>query len=329
MLRGMIEYMKDPKGITERHQLLSPKLSARLQRGTSRDVAEAVGAKGNLEKKLYGGKSSFKEVMMKPIQFMDKQTVSMGMQGAVLQFLDEIKGDKELFSREIEVALDMTAEEVRQMSEADQLRLAYRWADYATDYTQPQFRPEHRTGLSRGKPLARMVTMFSGFTAQALNSTIGSIADVARNADNKQAWGRLGRTLFSTMVVAPLGALLIDRLRDRAYGRESEGFGEEWIDQLMGYAVIFRDLYQGVKRGMKYHGIDPLTSPVADSLEHIPNAMIEFLKAVDGEEGALREGIDEATNFITKMAGIPYPVFSSMIKGLIRGSQQESEPRRF
>ena len=247
LLQGIVDYMVDGKNVVERHKLYSPEYQERLAGGFSRDVGEVV-QKAGPEKRLYGGKTKLPEKMMAGIKWFDKQTVTPGMQGAVLQVLDELQSGK--LSDEVSTALDIRPKDISKLTAEEKMQLAYKFADWTTNRTQPTFAVEHRSSLSRGTPIEKMATQFSSFTNQALNLLRRTLTD-AKDTKSKAAVKRATKAFLAVMVVNTVGISLVNELRDLVLydRREREkrgGLTEKMITSALksvtGMFYVVRDL---------------------------------------------------------------------------------------
>ncbi len=309
LIQGFIDHVVHPLDLLERHKMYSPELVERLEGGYSRDVADVF--KTGAEKKLYAGKKSVKEGLMGGIKLFDINAVSPGMQSAVLQVLDEIETGK--FSSEVAKALDMKTIDPTKISPEDKMRLAYKFADWCTQRTQPMFSPEHRSSLSRGAAVEKLVTQFSSFTNQALNLIRRTWREALRTGDPK-IYAKLGKVLFLLLVVNTGGVFVIDSIRDRIYKRKQrKGFGEAILDSVAGYFYFIRDLERSVVSKVKkgtWRGYD-ISLPITNLGDNIADATANGIamlleKNPSKKRKLIGKFIDDFLSVFSMVTGIPY-----------------------
>jgi len=305
---GLIDNIWNPKKITGRHKLYSPEYLERIEGGYSRDVADVF--KAGAEKRIYAGKKDIKEKFMSGIKLFDQAAVNMGMHGAVLQTLDEFKAGK--LSREVGIALDMKDSEIASLSPEQKMKLAYKFADYATQRTQPMFSPEHRSSLSRGSTVEQLATMFGSFTNQALNLTRRSYREARRTGD-KAAYAKFSKSLMVIFVINTLGVMAIDDIRDWLYGREGKTTTGKILGSWSGYMFFVRDLASSViskiERGT-FLGYD-VSLPISRVPELLSNTIANGVtvlseKDIKKRNKAAKNFIDDSLELSTMMSGIPY-----------------------
>jgi len=307
LIQGYADYVMDLKGTVGRHRMYSPEFAERIEGGYSRDVADVF--KSGAEKRLYKGKTTVSEKLMGGIKLLDLAAVIPGTQGAVLQVLDEINIGK--FSPEVRTALDTTATKAQDLNVEDKLKLAYKFADYVTERTQPMFSPEHRSSLSRGTPIEKLATQFSSFTNQALNLIRRTYRESRRTGDPKM-YAKVAKVLFYLLVVNTGGVFVIDEIRNRLYKRKKKTYGEAVLDSVASYFYFLRDLEKSVvskvKRGT-WGGFD-ISLPVLSFSNVVGDAIASGFRMIM-EKGEKKK--KEATKFIDKTletvlttGGFPY-----------------------
>jgi len=314
LAQGMLDFISHPLELSERHKMYSPEYLERVEGGYSRDVADVF--KKAAQKRMYAGKATIKEKFMGGIQLFDKFAIIPGMQGAVLQVLDEFAKGK--LSREVKTALDMEDSDIANLTAKEEMKLAYKFADYATERTQPMFSPEHRSSLSRGASIEKLGTMFGSFTNQALNLMRRSYREAARTKD-PGAYKKLAKSLFVIMVINTLGVMLIDDLRDKILGRKKKRLLPEILDTWAGYMFFIRDLASSVISKIEkgtFLGYD-VEWPVGRIPELLSNTIANGVGAFtakdeDKEKQSEKRKkmafrfIDDALSLSLMMYGIPY-----------------------
>ena len=292
----------------------SPEYLERVEVGFSRDVAE-VFQSTRQDRGLLGGKKKLSERFLGGIQYFDRLAVVPGMQGAAMQVLAEFEEGK--LSEQVRIALQITDETIPSLSVADKMRLAYRYADYATERTQPMFTPEHRSTLSRGNAAVKMFTMFSSFTNQAHNLLVRSAQEGKRTGN----WKPFATSLVVLLVVNPLAIMAIDGLRDKLYGRDDKdnprkGFFFKWLKNVSGYLYFFRDFMQNVLTG--YDTETPMTKWLNDIGETVGHGVQTVFNWEDPErrkKSAIKFA-DKAVETILIFIGVPYSTPKNIAKAV-------------
>lgn len=329
LIQGFIDHATHPLEVMKRHKLYSPEYAERVDGGYSRDVADVF--KSKAQKKLYKGKRSVKEGLMGGIKLFDLGAVNPGMQGAVLQVLDELKTGQ--ISPEVIKALGLEGRDLTNLTPEDKMRLAYEFADWCTERTQPMFSTEHRSSLSRGSAGEKLFTMFSSFTNQALNLTRRTWREAQRTNDPK-IYAKLAKVLFLLLVVNTGGVMAIDALRNRLYRRDyRKGYGEAVLDSVASYFYFVRDIERSlvskVKRGT-FTGYD-ISVPVLSLTDTMVDTVANGIGAFTERDYTKRRKmtwkfIDGAVGSILMLNGIPYQTPKKIIT---RGKREGRAPSKF
>ncbi len=317
---GMEQFILHPKKISETHKIHSVEYTERAAAGYSRDVTDTLRKKA--EKRLYGGKKGHKEVSMSGVQWFDKGAVIPGMQGAVLKVLDEFKAGK--LSYHVKKALDMKNEDIAKLDVEEKTKLAYKYADYATERSQPMFSPLHRSSLSRGKPHEQLFTQFSAFTNTAFSLMRRSWLDLKMNP-SKETMATMGKVLFSVLVANAVAVGGLDELRDWLYGRKKRSFLMRIIRAWAGYFYFVREIVQSatdkIERGT-FIGAD-----VEIPILRVPNLLTDVIAngikgITEGDIKAFGKFFDSGGELFGVSVGIPYGPVRTMIKGLLKGPRK-------
>ena len=316
VMRGVIDYIFHPEEVVKRHKMFSPEYLERVEGGFSRDVADV--AKATSEKRVFAGKKPLTERVMRGIKFFDEQAVNPGMQGAVLQVLDEFKAGS--LSHYVKQALDMDSADIKKLSPAEKMQLAYKFADYVTERTQPMFSVEHRAPLSRGTPVEKLFTMFGAFTNQALNLMRRSYREAQRTKD-PAAYSKLAKSIFYVLVVNTLVVMGIDEIRDRFYGRKGGSFLGRILKSWSGYVFFLRDLTTSVISKIEkgtFLGYD-VSSPIQRPVELLANSLAEgyrtlLAKNKSKRKKAAKKFADNSLEFLFMTRGIPYQTPKKIIQ---------------
>lgn len=320
LFQGMLDYISDPKGVKARHKKYSPEYLERVEGGFSRDVADVF--KSGSEKRLLGGRGSIKEKVMGGIKLFDEGAVTPGMQGAVNQALAEFKTG--ILSREVEVALNIAAEDIANLSASDKMHLAYKFADYVTERTQPMFSPEHRCSLSRGSNVEQLFTMFGSFTNQALNLIRRTWREY-RRAPSPATAGKLAKVLFLLMVVNTGGVMVIDAIRDWLYQRETKGsIPGKILENWSGYVFFLRDMVKSAVSKIEhgtFMGRD-VQIPVAKGpdllIDTLANGVDMFTEGNKRKQKKAAENfLDDSLELVLLTLGIPYQTPKKIVKSVI------------
>jgi len=322
LMQGMVDYMVNPVETIERHKMYDVEFDRRVAGGFSRDVADVY--RHGYQRQLTGGGKTVQEVMMAPIQFADKNTVACGMQGAILQVLDEFNEGK--LSREVQRALDISNSDIKNLAPEEQMKYAYDYARWVTERTQPMFAREHQSSLQAGSTFEQLMTMFGSFTNQALNLLRRTHNDAMTTGD-PAAYKKLAVAVFTVCVVNPMGMIGINELKDKVYGRDDDEdkLWMEWVNSLAGYMFFVRDLSHAVTSKMQkgvFFGHDvsmPILRPVnllATTIVHGYNAFTETKRSKQKKEAM--KAIDDGLNLLLMSQGIPYYAPKKMIESALK-----------
>ena len=320
-MQGFKDYATHPFEVAQNHKVYSPEYLERAEGGYSRDVADIF--KSGAEKRIYKGRTSIPEKMMGGVKLLDKGAVIPGMQGAVLQVLDEFKIGK--LSSEVKKALDISEENIPVNAE-DRMKLAYKFADWVTERTQPMFSLEHRSSLSRGNALEKLFTQFSAFTNQALNGTRRLTREAIRTGSQKD-WAKLAKWLILLFVVNTGGVMAIDEIRTRLYRRKTKPLGRKVggaiLDSAFSLFYFVRDIESSLKSKVEkgtFLGYD-ISIPIWSAGNLFVDTLANGIRAIQlkGEKGkkAAMKFVDEAIELILMSQGIPYNTPKKIIKGVI------------
>lgn len=326
LMKAMVDTVIHGKEIFNMNEAFSVAFYKRRNESGIRDYAEAVGA-DRTERHMTGRKRSalefIREAAMSPIKTVDIVTVATGMHAAVLQVLDEIQNGQ--VSSEILEVTDKTTEELQVLSSEERMVEAYKYADYATERTQPQFAPEHRSSLSRSKNMMiRFMTMFGGFTSQATNLTVRSIAEVAREGKGDGRGRKLAKALTGTIILAPLMSAAVNVLKGRPYDDDDDFAADlvvEWAFQVMGMPFFIRDATGNIRSLIKYGKAGG--SPVGDVAQTLYETGQEIYKILTGK-GSWKRLADTTAEFASLMSGMPYTQPRSLYKAIKKAVENDS-----
>jgi hypothetical protein len=313
LIQGTMDSLHNLSEVKTRHKLYSPEFRERVEGGFSRDVADIF--KASSERRLYGKENSIKERFMRGIRLFDEMAVIPGMQAAVLQVFDEFKAGK--LSKDVGKALDLKDSDISKLDPKEKMKLAYKYADWVTERTQPMFSPEHRSSLSRGASIEKLATMFGSFTNQALNLIRRTWREAQRTKD-PAAYKKVAQVLFLIFAVNTAAVMGIDEIRDRIYGRKKRLTKRTWygriLDSWSGYMFFIRDIMRAavsvMERG-EFRGYDVewpigrLAEATKDAIGNGMGALTETKSSRKREKKAIHF-IDNALSALLMSVGIPY-----------------------
>jgi len=312
LMRGFSDYILSSKDVKSRHEQYSPEYMERISSGYSRDVADVF--KTNATDKFTRARKSIPEKLMTGIKLFDEAAVTPGMQGAVLQVLDEF--DRGELSGYVKQALDITEDSIPETAE-EKMKFAYKYADWVTERTQPMFRPEHRSSLSRGTPTEQLLTQFSAFTNQSLNIARRLYRDSKRDKDTK-SYGKMIHFAM-LMLLNATGVGLLNFARDRFLkGQEDAAAGKEVgeaiLDTPFSMFYFVRDMEYSVKNKIERGTF--LGADVNIPVMRIPNLLSETISngfiALDpnNKKGKKKKAADDFIDNFMELSlilnGIPY-----------------------
>ena len=168
--------------------------------------------------------------------------------------------------------------------------------------------------------------MFGGFTSQATNLIVRSIAEVAREGTGKGRLKKLGRTLFSTVVVAPLMAAAVNVLKGKPYAKDDDELAKdlviEWAFQIMGYPFFVRDVTGNIRSLVKYNRAGG--TPVSDVATVFYELGQEVYKLLQGKSDGLKM-LDKTAEFVSLLSGMPYTQPRSLSKMFVKMNEKETK----
>ncbi|MDO9534772.1 MAG: hypothetical protein Q7J85_05450, partial [Bacillota bacterium] len=313
--RGVQEALSNPKEVFERHMRYDPEFRERVRYGYERDVMDAVKA---LEQKKLFDEKNLVSWGMKGLKAADLVAVVPGMQGAVLQVLDEFEAGK--MSTSVKMALDMQDSEIAGLTPDEKLGLAYDFARWCTERTQPMFSPEHRSYLSRGPAPYQMITMFGAYISGARN-LIERAAINAQREKTQESYNALAMSLFGVFVLNTLAILARDDLRDYLLKRKQAPWTvgrilRIWTSYVFGLRDVASSVINKLERGT-FVGRDPeiplhrVGEVFTDAATHGLNTMLgpDHKRAKNAEKF-----IDKSIEFFLMTKGIPYRTPKAIIK---------------
>jgi hypothetical protein len=250
LAHGVWKATSDPVGQRELHKLYSPKFRDRLERGFTRDIAEFN--KLRQSRAWERRRVTARKIVMSGVVFMDAQTVTAVMSGAVAQVLGDKKNGE--LSAEVARALNINAEKFLKLDADQLLQKAYQFADYVVARTQDMSLPEHRSPLQRGGALARALTMFGASTNQNWNLIKRSLIETVREK-NPRARRAAVYAILSIFVIQPLAEAGVDYLRRRMMRPkeppEKNEYLWEVLESIAGTWILLRDMFRVVESAIR------------------------------------------------------------------------------
>lgn len=312
LIAGTLEAVFNGKEIGKLHREFSPDFTQRLA-GHTRDISDVMAM--TEAKKIYNGKRPLRELVMRGIQTADKGTVTAGMQGAVRQAMAQFKSGEIGYDLET-ILKNEGIKDVSKLTPRQKVQMAYKFADFVVQRTQPHFGAGFRSPMSRGSEIEKMMTQFSVQTNQNLNLIMRLYSERKRKGDPK-ALQKLGTAIGVIGILAPIALWGIDNARNAVYGREEKSWERSFIEAYSGMFYGARDIMYPAMQG---YGKD-FTLPS----HRIANIMIQNIRTVgnmlDSGEATDKEItnlIDGGIELIMMSQGIPYRTPKSIIEGIAR-----------
>lgn len=312
LVQGIGDATFDWNNIKQRHKIYSPEYLARAG-GFSRDVRDVIREAGQF-RDLLGGRRTLREKSMGIVQFFDDRAVVPLMQAAVLQALDSFKAGK-LHPRVAEALRAFTPKEEAKILSAppeEQIKLAYKFADYVVERSQPMFRPEHQAALVRGTPLEKLVTQFSGWTNAAFTLLRRANAEIREGRPG--AWKNAAKAYSMVLIANTVGVFLIDSLRKMIRGKEpDDNLALAFLKTIGGMFYFIRDAVYGTTAFIQSKGVwgADLDIPVQQAAERIVSGLGSLILAMVEEDDEKRarwfgKFFKAAMETFLMMKGIPY-----------------------
>jgi hypothetical protein len=331
LLQGQFDFWSSPKKQIAWLNEISPEFRERISRGFNKDLAElsqktssvGVGAKSDLAQKLTGG-----------IRGADLITVSPGMLGGISFVLDNF--EKGIVTDQMRVALDITKEDIPNLTPEAKLKLAVRYGEFATNLTQPNFQPEHRSPISRGKNVFEVgFSVFGSFTNRVysqIHREMGRYKRAKTTEEKSDAFNRVVKVLFLAFVVQTAGMLARDEIRDIAYGRKDKNKNiplrilKAWSGYVFGVRDIVGSAVSKAERGgFAGYDVDYVTETPIQLMADLLTAALVFASDASKkkrDKAALRL-VDLAVELLFLRFGLPY----QNIKNLGKIAETATKPK--
>jgi len=327
LAKAVAQYGTNRSQIRQLHRQMSAEYRHRREAGYSQDVSNVISGLTATGQRP-GLITRIGVLGMRATQAIDIFGVDLGMLAAVEQAMDAFREGK--LNEDMKDALDMTDEDIKNMTYPEQLKAAYKWADYCTERTQSMSRPEHMSGWQRGSELSKQFSMFMGETQKNLSGLFRAYSKVKR--------GDLGAKMHLIKVILlylVVSSYIIDAggnaIRDILRGRRPD---EWWATALKGLTSpipIVRDITQAVTdqaqgKGFWASGGD---TPIARVQETIVKAAVKGTKAMTAKtpkerREAAEDTLDALFNIAGLTLGIPYPA----LKEPFRIAKREETARK-
>jgi uncharacterized membrane protein YgcG len=317
LFQGLADYLTDREGVINRHKMFSPEFRERIETGGyERDVSDIFRHKAT--GRLAGEKEDLSDFLLAGNRWMDKQTVAAVMQGCVLQKLEELEGSG--------------------LSPEEKLKQAYEFADYVVNRTLSTSAVEHRSAMSRGSVIDRMMTFATTDTNQQLNMIRRFWRNYQRTKDPKErskAFKSLMLILAHAGITIPLGNAMIDWTMDTLYRRKEKPkfsakfFAKNMISQTAGLMYIVRDVVSSlVNKADKgtFAGQD-ITYPSFQILNNVADSAANLYRGMTmHKEKDLIKGVDGLAEILFMLRGLPYRTPKKMITSVV--GEITGQPRR-
>lgn len=312
LLAASGEFISNPAAMLKRHAAYSPEFRDRAEFGFSRDVREAV--KRAAGRKLAGAGEGWLDKQLSGLRFSDKTVVSIGMQGAILKKLDDLRGSG--------------------MSVEEKLRKAYEYADYVTNRTQSTSAIEHRSQLSRSKnPVVRALTFAAGDN-NTMWTLMRRMYHRYQNSRSPADLTKMIQTLFYGLVLIQLGQAGIDWVMDRLYRQKKapKDPGLWWImsmaNNAAGQMYILRDLVQSATSKTLYGEFGG--QDVSNMFLNIANNAVDMIlawgkEAEEPNNKNLFHAIKKTESVLLPMTGIGYMAPQKIIEKIIEKSDMDEK----
>lgn len=331
LANAIVKYGTNRNDVRRLHKQMSTEYRHRREEGYSQDVGNvitslsATGQKPSLVTRI--GVAG-----MRPLQAIDIFCVDIGMLAAVDQALDAFKAGK--LTEDMKDALDMSDEDIKGMTYAEQFEAAYKWADYCTERTQNMSRPEHMSGWQRGSEFSKQFSMFMGEVQKNLTGLY--------RAYNKVQRGDIGAHMHLTkniLLYLVVSSLIIDAgvnaMRDILRGRRPDRWWAVGLKAITSPIPIIRDITQtavDTAQG-KGFGLSGGDTPIARFQESIAKVVVKGTKATTGKTAKERKEAATATadailNTAALAAGLPWPAVQEPFRIAKREETARKERQR-
>lgn len=287
LLLGAIDETIHPKKTQAMHEEMSRRFRERVRSGFSRDISEAL-EKNLANVRLFQGKHKTMRIMMAPSRFVDKKTVSKGMSAAVMQALDELEEGQ--INRGFQDAIGSKTDliDTSQMGDIEKMRLAYKFADYVSTRTQPQFAKEFLSEIQRSGELGKLISQFSSFTNQERNMFHRAMIEAKDITIPKPQRYKMLAVFSTGFVMNALSVVAINRVRDTLKGKEEEDkdtVAKGFLDAMAGMFYIGRDIEKLATSDYQ----DTFELPAARIISTIGRAGKAFFDALEADTVAQRQ----------------------------------------
>ena len=320
LMQAQFEFWQNPNKMIQEIRSFSPEFRQRLEGGFNKDLAEL--AHRTVNKKI-GGKPTLAQKLTGGIKGGDLVSVTPGFKAAVRQTVDNLNNG--IVTDDMRVALDIAKDDLPHLSAEDKVNLGYRFAEFATNRTQPTYMPEHRPPMSRGTPIEKTVTMFGSFTNRVLNMIRREWRSYKRAKTPKEkskSMKRLAQILFLAGVVNTVGMIGRDDLRDFLYGRKNKNkkLMLRVLKNWSSYIFIIRDIMNSAvsmsERGIFGYDVDYVTDKAFQLPANIISSTMKLFYGKNDKERqkAAIDFADGMTELIFLSKGLPYQNFKNLGK---------------
>ena len=181
-----------------------------------------ISLQGALENSKAGqvwARQAWGEFFMKAISTVDKRAVVIGSEAAVMQAMNEFRTGQ--ISTDVKAATGIrTRAQAMELGPDGMISEAYKYANYVTTRTQPNFLPEHVSNFQRDR-VGRVLSQFSGFTNMAYN-LLARTRWRHKYDSTPESASQLRKAWAGVLVFNTAGIIFIDFLWAVAMGRAPE-----------------------------------------------------------------------------------------------------------
>ena len=342
MAEGFANTFLHPKQVEERHRLYSPLYAERGERGGFEDISDVLMEKGG--EWIYKTKKDYKEIEMSGLEFFDLLAIRPGMEAAVLQAMDELSSG-EMLSYEVRQALgNLDPLAAQKLNTPEKMKLAYKFADWVTERTQPMNSPQYRSQISRS-----IGWRASGLTAYTSSTNVNRnlIIRLYQEAKRTGHWGKFAYGTFLIVFVQTVGEALINHWRSLIIGgglaallgtgaakkKKKRDLGKDialnFIDNtgsmFYGVGPVTRALTSKLSGNAMANVNTPLTS-WANTGADAQAAWIKFMQETDPEKRKKQNirALDKSAEVLATGLGIPYRTPMGIISGVVEAGRAQN-----
>lgn len=302
LLDGFIETrLGNTKAHIDVIKRFSPTYARRLEGGQTMEMADLLKSKSAADRIM--GNTDWRDMATSGISAVDEATVTAGMWSAHLQAMDEMNAGK--LSARVKEGLGITDAEIPKTA-LKRTELSFKFADYATQNTQPMFDPIFRSKLQRSGEIGKLATQFSSATNRMTNLLLKKGNQFGFTSPE------FYQALFTVQV---LNGMMIESknvIRDFMYGRDVDLGPERIITAQANTAAAqlygVRDIMQSAMSKWKYgtYAGGEVEIPITSFINDGVGAAVDITKGfVENDQRAKERGMDAMFDTLLLGSGIP------------------------